>query len=211
MLIIFDLDGTLIDSVEDLTSAVNAMLGHFGRPPLTVEHVQGYVGNGVAVLVQRALGNGASEELRAEGLAFFLEYYSKHALDRTTLYSGIRGLLDDLRSMDHRMAVLSNKPARISQDIVNGLDIGKYFFRVYGGDSFLTRKPDPGGLMALMGEAAVTSRDTLLVGDSPVDVHTAHNAGVRCCGALWGFQPHLLQNAAPEILIAKPHQLFAYI
>lgn len=211
MLIIFDLDGTLVDSSQDLTISVNAMLEHFHRSPLTRETVQQYVGNGAAVLVRRALGDMLSANAFEEGFAFFLEHYSKHALDNTFLYPGIRGLLDELRSMDHRMAVLSNKPARLSQDILNGLDAGKYFFRVYGGDSFPTKKPEPAGLLNLLNEAAVPSPEALFIGDSSVDVETAHNAGVRCCGVLWGFQPQRLQTAGAEILISEPHQLFAYI
>ncbi len=211
MLITFDLDGTLIDSAEDLANSVNAMLAHFDRPPLSPEIIQTYVGNGAAVLVQRTLGDGALRETCDAAVEFFLEHYGKHALDHTTLYPGIRGLLEDLRSMDHTMAVLSNKPARIGQDVLNGLDAGKFFFRVYGGDSFATKKPDPAGLLTIMSEVGVTYRSALMVGDSPVDVQTAHAAGVRCCGVLWGFEPHRLQLAGAEILIGKPHQLFAYI
>lgn len=187
------------------------MLSHLGRSPLSSEVIQAYVGDGAKVLVQRALGSQAATDLVEKGLAIFLDHYSKHALKNTTLYPGIRNLLDDLRSMDHRMAVLSNKPALVSRDIVNGLDIGKYFCRVYGGDSFPTKKPDSLGISTLMGEEAVIARDCLMIGDSPVDVQTAHNAGVRCCGVLWGFQPAALQHAGAEILISKPHQLFAYI
>jgi phosphoglycolate phosphatase len=211
LLIIFDLDGTLIDSAEDIANAVNAMLRHLNRRPLSVDVIQTYVGNGAAALVQRAIGENASMDTFDIALAFFLDYYEQHPLEYTGLYPGLKHLLDDLRSMRHALAVLSNKPTRITEKVLRGLGIYDYFFRVYGGDSFVTKKPEPAGVLALLNEAGVEPRDALLIGDSPVDVQTAHNARIRCCGVLWGFQPHHLQTAGADMIINKPHQLLAYI
>jgi phosphoglycolate phosphatase len=211
LLITFDLDGTLIDSAEDLANAVNAMLSHFGRRPIASDVIQTYVGNGAGVLVRRALGDQTSSDIYEQALAFFLDYYRQHSLENTRLYPGLKSLIEDLQSMDHQLAVLTNKPVAISEDILNGLKMGKYFFRIYGGDSFSTKKPDPVGMLTILSEAGAQPREALLIGDSPVDVQTAHNSGVRCCGVLWGFQPHMLQAAGADMLISKPHQLMAYI
>ncbi|MBV9267871.1 MAG: HAD-IA family hydrolase [Acidobacteriaceae bacterium] len=211
MLFVFDLDGTLIDSVEDLTRAVNATRAHFNMGPLSEDAVKSYVGHGATVLMRHALGPSASGQMLADGLSFFLDFYGEHALDYTHLYPGIRSMLDDLRSLEHVAAVLTNKPSAVANKILSGLGIAKHFFRVYGGDSLKAKKPDPVGVHTLINESATDRKATLVVGDSAVDVETARNAGVRSCGVTWGLQPHALEMSRPDILIAKPHQLFAYI
>jgi phosphoglycolate phosphatase len=211
LLITFDLDGTLIDSSDDLANSVNAMLMHFNRRPIPADVIQTYVGNGADVLVRRALGDQTLNDTYEKALAFFLDYYGQHSLEYTGLYTGVRELIEDLKSMDHQLAVLTNKPVKISEDILKGLKLGKHFFRIYGGDSFPTKKPDPAGLLTILSEAGVQPREALLIGDSAVDVQTAHNSGVRCCGVTWGFQPQAIQSAGADLLISKPHQLMAYI
>jgi phosphoglycolate phosphatase len=211
LLIVFDLDGTLIDSVEDLTISVNAMLEHLGKRRLDAERIQNYVGNGAPALVRRAIGEDESDEAFDRALAFFTKYYRQHSLQHTTLYAGIKELLIDLRGMGHQLAVLTNKPVKISTDILAGLNVRQHFFRIYGGDSFPAKKPDPAGLRALIQESGLSDGSVLMVGDSPVDIHTARNARVRCCGVLWGFQPHMLQTSSPDMLIGEPHQLLAYL
>ncbi len=210
-LLIFDLDGTLIDSRLDLANAVNATRAHMGMPSLENEQVYRYVGNGAPVLIRRALGQHASEAEVEEALEFFLEYYRDHALDRTTLYPGVKPALDRLIAAGKRLAVLSNKPVRMSRAIVEGLGVGPHFFQVYGGNSFEFKKPNPIGVDALMREAATVRERTAMVGDSGVDVQTARNAGVFCCGVTYGFQPDTLSDPAPDLLVDRMEQLADWV
>lgn len=211
MLLIFDLDGTLIDSAEDLAISTNAMRAQFGLPPLDAPVIQSYVGNGAAVLVRKAVGPDASEEFVAEALGFFLKYYRAHALEHTRLYPGIRELVDELAAAGHEQAVLTNKPARISTDIIAALGLAKHFPRVYGGDSFAQKKPDPIGIRTLMSQTGIPAGETLMVGDSGVDIQTARNAGVRSCGVAWGFQPEAFETYAPDMLIHEPRELVSIV
>jgi len=206
-LIIFDLDGTLIDSSQDLAISMNATREHFGLAPIDPALIYSYVGNGAGVLVRRALGAEASEEMVAEGLRFFLKFYRAHALEHTVLYPGMREAVEALAGAGHRLAVLTNKPVRISFDIVEALGLGKCFARVYGGDSFANKKPDPIGIATLMVETGTRASETVMVGDSGVDVQTARNAGVRSCGVAWGFQPEAFAVDKPDVLIQTPGEL----
>jgi phosphoglycolate phosphatase len=206
VLIIFDLDGTLIDSAKDLAVSMNATREHLGMPALDPSLIYSFVGNGAPTLVKRALGTGASDELVQEGLSFFLKYYRTHALEHTQLYPGVRELLETLAGK-HKLAILTNKPVKISFDIVAALGLGAYFQQVYGGDSFAGKKPDPVGIRTLMTENATTPNDTWMVGDSSVDIQTARNAGVHSCGVAWGFQPASLETTPPDVLIHLPGEL----
>jgi phosphoglycolate phosphatase len=207
LLIIFDLDGTLIDSSRDLAISVNAMRDHLGLAPLKPALIHSYVGNGAAMLVKRSLGSHANDEISERALAYFLKYYRAHALQHTRCYDGIPELLRELFDEGHKLAVLTNKPAKISIDIVVGLGIGQYFFRIYGGDSLFAKKPDPEGIRLLREEANEPPGNTLMVGDSAVDVQTARNAGVRCCGVNWGIQPESFELNPPDFLIQSPREL----
>jgi phosphoglycolate phosphatase len=206
VLIIFDLDGTLIDSAKDLAVSMNATREHLGMQALDPALIYSFVGNGAAMLVRRALGAGASDELVQQGLSFFLKFYRTHALEYTQLYPGIRELLETL-APKHNLAILTNKPVKISFDIVTALGLVTYFQRVYGGDSFAGKKPDPVGIQTLMTENAVEPSETWMVGDSSVDIQTARNAGVRSCGVAWGFQPESLETTPPDVLIHSPNEL----
>jgi len=206
-LFIFDLDGTLVDSRLDLANAVNATRAHMGMEALENERVYTYVGNGAPVLIRRALGGQATEAEVQEGLEYFLENYREHDLDYTVLYPGVKQTLERLLEAGKRMAVLTNKPVNMSRAIIEGLGVAPYFFRVYGGNSFEFKKPHPIGVEALMTEAGVTRDATLMVGDSSVDVQTARNAGIACCGVTYGFQPESLVDPAPEIVIDRMEEL----
>ncbi len=207
MLIVFDLDGTLIDSSEDLAISMNATREHFGLPPIDPGLIFSYVGNGAAVLVQRAMQGHASEEQLADALKYFLKFYRVHALEHTKLYAGVRELIFQLSEAKQQLAVLTNKPVRISSDIIAAVGLDKRFFRVYGGDSFAAKKPDPIGLKALIEEAGTSAAAAWMVGDSGVDVETARNAGVRSCGVLWGFQPDSFELRPPDAMIREPAEL----
>ncbi|HEU0138877.1 MAG TPA: HAD-IA family hydrolase [Bryobacteraceae bacterium] len=200
-LVIFDLDGTLIDSKLDLAHSVNAARGYMGLPPIDNEVVFSYVGNGAPVLMRRAMGPEASEQDVAKALEYFLEYYRRHMLEYTRFYPGVREALDLLRGDGVTMAVLTNKPVRISQDILKGLGLGDHFFRVYGGNSFPQKKPDPIGVDTLAEETGIAKNLTLMVGDSGVDIRTARNAGIKVCGVTFGFQPESFEENPPDFLV----------
>jgi phosphoglycolate phosphatase len=197
-LLIFDLDGTLIDSRIDLANSVNATRDHLGMPPISNETVYTYVGNGVPVLIKRALGKGTSEQHLAVAQQFFLDYYRKHMLDFTTLYPGTTEALAKLSAAGMQLAVLTNKPVRFSQAIVEGLGVAPYFLHVYGGNSFEQKKPHPMGIEALMAECRVDRANTIMIGDSSVDIQTARNAAVRAWGVSYGFQPESLVAHPPD-------------
>jgi phosphoglycolate phosphatase len=199
-LLIFDLDGTLIDSRLDLANSVNATRVHLGLAPLSNETVYSYVGNGVQMLMKRSMGEGASEADLARAQEFFLDYYREHMLDCTTLYPGTEKALADLASAGLKLAVLTNKPVRFSQAIVDGLGIGCHFQRVYGGNSFEQKKPHPMGIETLMWECGAGRENTIMIGDSAVDVQTARNASVQAWGVSYGFQPETLVTHPPDWL-----------
>jgi phosphoglycolate phosphatase len=213
-LLIFDLDGTLIDSQRDLANSVNAMLRHFGRKELSQEAIASYIGDGAPMLVRRALGDPDNGQYMREALDFFLHYYREHKLDNTTLYPGIREALEAVRwaenggsRVERKFAVLSNKPVRPSAQILEGLGVRDLFVQVYGGNSFPTKKPDPQGAITILEETQTPPEDTLIIGDSEIDVITARNAGTWSCGVNYGFRPDTLKLVPPDVLIDHPREL----
>jgi phosphoglycolate phosphatase len=210
-LLVFDLDGTLIDSRLDLIHSVNATLRYLGRPELDGDLVASYVGDGAPALVQRALGSTNDEALLARALEYFLGYYRLHKLDHTTVYAGIpevlSGLAQPSNGMHRLMAVLSNKPVNPSRDILRALGLGDFFVHVYGGNSFPTKKPDPLGISTILRETGVAASEALMIGDSSVDVLTGRNAGIWTCGVTYGFAPHTLKDAPPDVLVETPLEL----
>jgi phosphoglycolate phosphatase len=208
-LVVFDLDGTLIDSRLDLIHSVNAMLRHFGRPELPGDVVASYVGDGAPMLVRRALGDPDDEKFFKQGLEFFLRYYREHKLDYTHVYPGIPEALELIRSNGaiRKMAVLSNKPVNPSRAIVEALGLADFFVKVYGGNSFETKKPDPLGVKTLLKETATPPANAVIVGDSSIDVLTGRNAGIATCGVTYGFAPHTLCEAPPDVVVESPTEL----
>jgi phosphoglycolate phosphatase len=215
-LVIFDLDGTLIDSRLDLVHSVNAALRHIGRTELPDDVIASYVGDGAPVLIQRALGGEVVDEaLVRKGLEFFLKYYREHKLDHTTVYPGVAEALAAIQnSASHsqngaprKMAVLSNKPVIPSKAIVDALGLGQFFSQVYGGNSFTTKKPDPEGARRLLEEYGVQPQHAAIIGDSHVDVNTGRNAGMVTVGVTYGFAPHTLQDEPPDVLVDHPSEL----
>jgi phosphoglycolate phosphatase len=210
-LLIFDLDGTLIDSKLDLANSVNAARAHMGLGPLDLSLISQYVGHGAPVLMRRAMGPEALESQVAEALELFLAHYRQHALDRTRPYPGVKDSLERLHAAGKRLAVLTNKPVEVSRKILEGLCLASLFFQVYGGNSFAAKKPDPAGVRRLMTEAATGSDRTLMVGDTSVDVETARNAGVPVCGVRYGFQPASFESAPPDLLVDRMEQLADWV
>jgi phosphoglycolate phosphatase len=208
-LVVFDLDGTLIDSRKDLCNAVNAMLAEFHRQPLPEEIIASYIGDGAGMLVRRALGDPHDEALVEDALQHFLAYYREHKLDHTYVYEGVMESLVKLRALPNgggsrAMAVLTNKPIGPSLAICAALGLSEHFFRIYGGDSFATKKPDPAGLLALMQEAGAKPEETLMVGDSDVDLLTAQRAGTWSLGCRYGLSPHTIENIPADVLVDSP-------
>jgi phosphoglycolate phosphatase len=185
---VFDLDGTLIDSKMDLVNSVNRMLRETGRALLPADLIASYVGHGAPQLIASALGPAASDEERREGLKIFLKHYQVKKLEETRPYPGVVQALHELGSTP--MAVLSNKPAKLSVEILEGLGLAEFFRGVYGGDSFETKKPDPNGVRAILKEFGVPPQKAAMVGDSDVDVQTARNAGMLAVGVRYGFGQH---------------------
>jgi phosphoglycolate phosphatase len=207
--LIFDLDGTLIDSKLDLANSINAMLEHMGRAQLPHETIYSLVGNGAPVLVRRALGEGATDEEAKNGLGFFLSYYRTHMFDNTVTYPGVREGLKLLEK--YPMAVLTNKPVRFSQGILDGLGLAPYFRFVYGGNSFEKKKPDPMGVEILLRELMATPREAMMVGDSDVDVRTARNAGIWACGVSYGLGTESMGAHPPDIMLDSLTELPGYL
>ncbi len=215
-LFVFDLDGTLIDSRIDLCNSVNATLAHFGKPELPEAVISSYIGDGASILVRRAIGDPEGdihdEEYVNEALTFFLNYYRIHKLDHTFLYPGVLEALKAIRAAypETLMAVLTNKPVNPSRDICAHFGLSPFFFQNYGGNSFHTKKPDPHGLESLIAEAAVISGhaitpvETIMIGDTDIDVLTARNCGARSIGCAFGLKPHSLVDAPPDHLADSP-------
>lgn len=213
-LVIFDLDGTLIDSRLDLVHSVNAALRHIGRPELPEHVIASYVGDGAPVLIQRALGGEQVEEsLIRKGLEFFLSYYREHKLDHTSLYEGINQSLAAIQGtgngVPRKLAVLTNKPVNPSRAIIEALGLKPFFVQVYGGNSFPTKKPDPEGALKLLSELGVSPQQAAIVGDSHTDIETGHNAGLWTVGVMYGFAPQTLMDADPDVLVDTPSEVGA--
>jgi len=212
-LLIFDLDGTLVDSRIDLANSVNAMLRHYGKPELPNDVIASYIGNGAPMLVRRSLGDPDDENFVQEALLYFMAYYREHKLDTTYVYPGIKEALDLIRVPYNgavnnvKMAVLSNKPVGPSKAIVEALGLNQYFFQVYGGNSFHTKKPDPAGVEALLAESSAGAEETVIIGDSDVDIITARNVGAYSVGVTYGLAPHTLEDAPPDVLVDHPTEL----
>ncbi len=200
-LLIFDLDGTLIDSRLDLANAVNAALQRMGRAPLPNERIYSYVGDGAPTLLRRAMGPEAPQEDVHRALGHFLDCYGQHLLDNTRPYPGVDEALGRFAEAGIPMAVLTNKPERFSRELVRGLGWENRFFQVYGGDSLPEKKPHPLGIETLMREAGARPEQTLMIGDSAVDVLTARNAGVPVAAVTYGLQPETLGQYPPDILV----------
>jgi phosphoglycolate phosphatase len=185
--LIFDLDGTLIDSQRDLIRSVSATLREMGREELH-EDISGYIGHGAPQLVGRALGSGVTEDECRRALKFFLAYYEDHKLDSTCAYPGVPEALEHLAAFP--MAILTNKSARVSMRILKELGLAKYFRAVYGGNSFETKKPNPFGARTILCEFGAAPAEAILIGDSEVDVQTARNAGTLAASVNYGYGTH---------------------
>jgi phosphoglycolate phosphatase len=205
---LFDLDGTLIDSKLDLVNSVNFMLREMRRDVLPLATVASYIGHGAPRLVADALGGAAAEADRKRGLEIFLAHYSEHNLDATHAYPGVVEGLEALQ--DRPMAVLTNKPAKMSVEILDALGLRKYFRAVYGGDSFEKKKPDPAGALSILKDLGAKPREAAMVGDSDVDIETARNAGMPAIAVNYGFGQHDRQTQPADLYVDSLQEIAAF-
>jgi phosphoglycolate phosphatase len=211
-LLIFDLDGTLVDSRKDLANSINAMLQNYHRPQLADDVIATYIGDGAPTLVRRSMGftddhalKPAEEEFIEDALVYFLEYYREHKLDFTYVYDGVIAALKAL-SNGKQMSVLSNKPVNPSRAIVNALGMKDFFRSVYGGNSFETKKPDPLGVNILLRESGVAPEEAVIIGDSDIDMITGRNAGIWSCGVTYGLSPETLARTPGDVMVDSPRE-----
>ena len=204
---LFDLDGTLIDSKLDLVNSVNAMLRETNRAELPADLLASYIGHGAPQLIASALGANSREEERREGLAIFLKHYQAHKLDETQAYPGVEEGLRALCSCP--MAVLSNKPTKLSVEILEGLGLARFFRGVFGGDSFEKKKPDPSGALTILKQLGTSPGESAMVGDSDVDMQTARNAGMLAVGVNYGFGQHDRARQPGDLYISRLAELCA--
>lgn len=184
-LIIFDLDGTLIDSRGDLTAGINHMREHYGLAPLPIETVSGYIGNGVRLLVERSL-QGAEVDVD-EALQLNKDYYGSHLTIHTTLYEGVAEGLAQLANAGYKLALLTNKPGDPSREILKHFRLDHYFDSIIGGGDIENLKPEPDGIFQCLENASVERSRVWMVGDHYTDLAVAKNAGVKSAFVRYGF------------------------
>ncbi|WP_417777848.1 phosphoglycolate phosphatase [Stutzerimonas xanthomarina] len=215
-LAMFDLDGTLMDSVPDLAAAVDKMLMLLGREPAGIARVRDWVGNGSTVLVHRALAGqlqheGVADELADEALALFMQAYSGgHEL--TTVYPGVRECLDWLRERDVKLAIITNKPAQFIEPLLEEKGLTGYFQWLVGGDTLPQQKPDPAALFYVMDKADVVPEESLFVGDSRNDVRAAKAAAVPCVALTYGYNHgESIADEQPALVLDDLRELVASV
>jgi phosphoglycolate phosphatase len=205
--LVFDLDGTLIDSRRDITTAINLMREGYGLPPLTLEQVVRMVGEGARVLIERAVGGELPADRIDEALARYLAHYDAVCLDATRPYPGVEEMLADLAA-SFPLALLSNKGEALSRKVLAGLGLAGHFRDILGGDSLPTRKPDPAGLLLLAGRLGVPVQDLMLVGDTRIDAETAQAAGCAFALVEWGFpRPPGVEDIRADLRISEAGEL----
>ncbi len=208
-LVVFDLDGTLIDSSRDIAAALDAALQRLrpGTAPIPLERVLDFVGEGARLLIERSLAHAALALPVDEVLAVYLECYRERLLDTTRLYPGMADALAALGPPGPALGVLTNKAGDMSRTILRGLGVADRFARILGAGDVPARKPDPAGLLGLLDELGIPAAEAWIVGDSATDVHTGRAAGVRVAGVAWGFHPAGLRAASPDRILDDPREL----
>lgn len=201
-LVLFDLDGTLVDSVPDLAQAIDRMLVEIDRLPAGVEKVRNWVGNGAAVLVKRALSGTMHPAKELDGFdhayALFLKFYAQATADKSELYSGVEQCLKTLQARGIQLGVVTNKPICFTETMLDGFSLSEYFQVVLGGDSLAQKKPEPEPLLSAMDACDAAPHNTLMVGDSSTDVRAARAAGCSVVCVPYGY------NHGEDIALAKP-------
>lgn len=204
---IFDLDGTLLDTLTDITNAVNYSLGQMNYPGRTAGEVCSFIGNGIKMLIRRAVPTGTGEAEYEKTLALFMEYYLVHVADFSKPYDGIIEVVDELKNRGCKIAVVSNKTDRAAVAVVRQF-FGNRFDMVVGKRDCFPTKPAPDSVLFVMKNLGADSADTVYIGDSEVDVQTAHSAGLPCIGVTWGNRDRaeLVENGA-EYVVDSPREI----
>lgn len=204
-LVIFDLDGTLLDTLGDLCGAVNYTMAYAGRPARSIGEVRSFIGNGVRRLIELSLGDPADDELVGRCFDVFIAYYGQHYNDKTVKYEGIDRCLSRLIESGVGVGVVTNKLHKMAVDLCRE-HFGDCFFGVIGDVAGLARKPDPTKVLKMMKDSGC--EECLLVGDSSVDVKTAKNAGIPCIAVSWGFESReRLVSLEPEYIADNSDEL----
>jgi phosphoglycolate phosphatase len=206
-LLVFDLDGTLVDSSRDLAAATNEALARVapGAPAIPLEAIVSFVGEGARLLVERSLRYAGVDSAPDAVLPVFFECYGERLLDTTRLYPGMKEALDAVAGCT--LAVLTNKPGPFSRTILEGLGVAARFARIWGYGDVAARKPDPAGLLRLVAELGGAPAEAWMIGDSAVDVRTGRAAGVRVAGVTWGLDPAGVRAAAPDRLLGSAAEI----
>lgn len=209
--ILFDLDGTLLNTLEDIADGVNHALRKMNFPERSLEEIRQFVGNGVVMLIKRAVPYGTSEELINTCLNYNKEYYSTHVNEKTRPYSGILSLLEELKSKGFKVGVVSNKYDSAVKDLCR-LYFSDYVTVAVGNRTGVPTKPAPDCVYSAVKELGSSLCNTVFVGDSDVDVHTAHNASLSCIGVSWGFRGRaFLEKEGADAVIDSPEQLLSLL
>ncbi|MCM1145293.1 MAG: HAD-IIIA family hydrolase [Blautia sp.] len=207
--VIFDLDGTLLDTLEDLADSVNAALEQFQLPARTIGEIRNFVGNGVARLIERVVPDGKENPFYEKILCAFKEHYGQHCKDKTKPYDGVMDMLDDLCEKGYKLAIVSNKFDTAVKEL-SGLYFGRRILASIGESESVRKKPAPDTVYQALKELSADAGTVIYVGDSEVDIETAANAGIPCISVTWGFRSEeclLAAGADKERMITAPSQL----
>ena len=216
-LLIYDLDGTLIDSAQDIANAVNWTLKEMGLRRLSLDEIRSFIGTGVEELMRRTLDEALSGEktlgeenevaaLLERSSQLYRSHYASHLLDETQLYPSVRMVLEYFK--DRKQAVITNKPEGFSRKILRGLGIDSYFFRVIGGDQAFPKKPAPAAVLEIVGSAGIGPAEAVLIGDSAIDIETGKNAGVKTVAVTYGFRSRPeIERAQPDLIVGDLSEL----
>jgi phosphoglycolate phosphatase len=210
--LIFDLDGTLLDSKLDLVNSVNWTLGQLGIPVLSYELIYSFVGNGVSDLIRRSvIADGQDNEPRFEAaLALFMDHYMEHCLDTTLLFASVYDIIDHYKNK--KKAIYTNKSIGFTEKILTGLGVFDEFAIVLGGDSLPTKKPDPAGVYHIMKKLNTIPEKTIIIGDSATDIKTGQAANIKTCGVTYGFRPQKeIEECQPDFIVNDLTEIKKYI
>jgi len=207
-LLIFDLDGTLIDSIEDLTDSLNKALLKCRLRAFSVDDTKKMIGKGIIKFLEQALGAQYSKEVFDNVHEYFLDYYQDNLSNKTKCYPGICEMLGKING-SRNLAIFTNKSTRFIEPILKHLGLDRYFHTYLGGDNPHGKKPSASGVVELMNRFETTNEETLIIGDMPVDIQTGKAAGVTSCAVLWGYgQKDDLCKTFPEYVINSPDEIF---
>lgn len=209
--VIFDLDGTLLNTLEDIRDSVNHIMNKYGYPERTMEQIRRAVGNGAGVLLERSLPDGHNTPGFDALLSEYVDWYERNNLIKTAPYEGVRELLGALAASEHKLAVVSNKPDANTKALVRHF-FGAYVSVAIGERPDVARKPAPDSVRAAMRELQSFPYETVYVGDSEVDLKTAHAAGIPCISVTWGFRsPEFLQELGAQTLVSRPKDILKLV